>query len=148
MRERDARKNFSQWFIYRCEMWKLMYLNTTCYYNRCFMQLIHKLNLFILCVRAFHPPRSPYNFSHDVAVDIAQIMCRTSAYLICHNELVSIDSHAVSHTLHCIFLFVLVTHSNFYLLRFSGFYFFTFFWFWIFSTYFNIYHWILFLTNS
>lgn len=95
-------KNFSQWFIYRCEMWKLMCLNTTCYYIRCFYSssFIHSLSARLYHTRAASPNRSRASVhthnsiwvARHVAVDSAQIMFRTAVYFTCHFSSVSIYS--------------------------------------------------------
>lgn len=101
----SAREKLLQWFIYRCEMWKLMCLNTTCYYIRCFCSsYTHKLSFSSrfsspIALHIFISTASAHIFynafeSRHVAVDSAQIMFRILqyVYLIFHFTSISIDS--------------------------------------------------------
>lgn len=82
-------------------MWKLMCLNTTCYYIRCFYSsFIHSLSARLYHTRAASPnrPRASVHthnsiwVARHVAVDSAQIMFRTAVYFTCHFSSVSIYS--------------------------------------------------------
>lgn len=50
----NGKKTFLQWFIYRCEMWKLMCLNTTCYYIRCFYTALSFIHSHWHSVHLYH----------------------------------------------------------------------------------------------